>query len=110
MASRFSFKKLGFARSRPLSVVLLAIATAFAGWRCLCAITKSPTPLVVVTSESMEPTYRRGDVLFVWNRDDTVQLGDVAVCWFKDRELPMVHRVIERVAFPTATAANTRQR
>ena len=61
-------------------------------------ITKSSSPVVVVTSESMEPVYHRGDILFVWNRKEELEVGEVVVAWFSPRELPMVHRVIRRIA------------
>ena len=52
--------------------------------------------MVVVTSESMEPVYQRGDMLFVWNRDASIEPGEVVVVWLEDRRLPFVHRVVEK--------------
>lgn len=45
----------------------------------------------------MEPAFYRGDVLFVWNRAEVFDVGEVAVCWFEGRPLPMVHRIVQRV-------------
>ncbi|CAF9939554.1 MAG: Signal peptidase complex catalytic subunit [Heterodermia speciosa] len=45
----------------------------------------------------MEPAFYRGDVLFVWNRADVFEVGEIAVCWFKGRPLPMVHRIVQRM-------------
>ena len=45
----------------------------------------------------MEPAFYRGDVLFVWNRAEIFDVGEIAVCWFKGRPLPMVHRIIQRL-------------
>jgi len=65
-------------------------------WKLLCIVSNSPSPVIVVTSESMEPSFRRGDVLFLWNRTEAIEVGDVVACWFKGNDLPMVHRVVEK--------------
>lgn len=59
-------------------------------WKAIACVSDSPTPIVVVTSQSMEPTFQRGDILLVWNRQKYVQVGDIPVVWFKGRPLPMV--------------------
>ena len=51
----------------------------------------------------MEPIFQRGDILFVSNRDPSIELGDIVVCWFEGRSLPFVHRVIEKHALPAGT-------
>lgn len=101
-------------RSKPrrtLSQVLiyfLIFSTPYALWHCLCAISHTSSPIVVVTSESMEPIFQRGDVLFVSNRTPSIELGDIVVCWFEGRRLPFVHRVIEKHALPAGTRGNER--
>lgn len=70
--------------------VLQVLATIFMAWKALACVTNSPAPIVVVTSESMEPTFQIGDVLFLWNRQSRVAVGDVAVLWFSEQKLPMV--------------------
>ncbi|OCK92293.1 signal peptidase complex catalytic subunit sec11 [Cenococcum geophilum 1.58] len=75
----------------------LIVSSVFMLWESLRIITGSRSPLVVVISASMEPTFNRGDILFVWNRDEKIEVGDIAVCWFEGRNLPMVHRVIKSV-------------
>jgi len=64
-------------------------------------VTRSPFPVIVVTSGSMEPVYYRGDMLFVWNMNGEFDVGDVVVAWFRPRELPMVHRVVRKLARPS---------
>lgn len=59
-------------------------------WKALAWASGSPAPIVVVTSESMEPGFQRGDILFLWNRQSYVRAGDIAVLSFPTRELPMV--------------------
>lgn len=63
--------------------------------QALCLVTNSRVPIVCVTSESMSPTFHRGDVLLLWNMTSTVEVGDIPVVWFESNPLPMVHRVIK---------------
>lgn len=74
---------------------LLAVSNLFIIWKCCCIITGSDVPIVVVISESMAPTFHRGDLLLLWNRDRTVRVGDVPLVWFPDRHLPMLHRAVQ---------------
>jgi len=74
---------------------LLILSTASVSYVSLSLITNCATPVVVVDSGSMEPTFQRGDVLFLWNQEPVVRVGDVAVCWFEGKTLPMVHRVMK---------------
>jgi len=71
---------------------VLTLGTTFAIWQSLCYVTATNTPVVCVVSESMAPAFRRGDVLFLWNRTAEVQVGDIPVVWFNGKPLPMVHR------------------
>ncbi|KAG2022029.1 hypothetical protein GB937_004123 [Aspergillus fischeri] len=50
---------------------------------------------MVVTSGSMEPAFYRGDLVFLWDRQERIRAGDIPVVWFEGRELPMVHRAIQ---------------
>lgn len=63
-------------------------------WKALCIVTGSKYPILIVTSESMEPTFHRGDLIFLWNREKTINTGDIPVVWIPGKPLPMVHRVI----------------
>lgn len=42
----------------------------------------------------MEPAFQRGDILFLWNREKHLKLGDVVVYNVKGRDIPIVHRVV----------------
>ena len=79
--------------------VLLCITLPFMLWKALIVITGSPNPIVVVISESMAPAFHRGDLLFLWNKKPRIEVGEIPVCWFPDRALPMVHRAIKVVTF-----------
>ena len=67
-------------------------------WKGLSVITDSPSPIVVVLSGSMEPAFQRGDLLMLWNRNliqDTA-VGEVVVYNVKDKDIPIVHRVVRK--------------
>lgn len=93
---------------RQILDICLILSSTYMLWETLRMITNSPSPIVVVISESMEPAFSRGDLLFLWNRDENVEVWDIAVCWFEGRDLPMVHRVVKR--FPLPVTAEPRNR
>ncbi|KAK9454503.1 hypothetical protein V1511DRAFT_502167 [Dipodascopsis uninucleata] len=72
----------------------LVLTTAYMFWKGLSVATNSPSPIVVVLSGSMEPAFQRGDILFLWNRNSRVKVGDVVVYNVKGRDIPIVHRVV----------------
>ena len=43
----------------------------------------------------MEPAFRRGDILFLNNQDNPIRVGEVVVFKIKDRDIPIVHRVMK---------------
>ena len=51
------------------------------------------SPIVVVLSGSMEPSYYRGDILFLTNYNEPFQVGDIVV-YQMSHEIPIVHRLI----------------
>ena len=59
-------------------------------------LTNSPSPIVVVLSGSMEPAFQRGDLLFLWNRDKEVQVGEIVVYNVKGKDIPIVHRIVRK--------------
>eukprot|EP01084_Bolivina_argentea_P172293 298458_1 len=63
-------------------------------WKSLMLITGSESPVVVVLSGSMEPTMWRGDILALW-MPDTFEVGDIVVFQIKERDIPIIHRVIQ---------------
>lgn len=48
-----------------------------------------------VNSGSMEPAFQRGDILFLTNHQDPIRVGEIVVFKIKEREIPIVHRVIK---------------
>lgn len=43
----------------------------------------------------MEPAFQRGDILFLTNHDDPIRSGEIVVFKIKDRDIPIVHRVMK---------------
>jgi signal peptidase len=78
-----------------LSVLTIAFSAVML-WKLMCLLTGSVSPIVVVLSGSMEPTFARGDILFL-KHDSGSQLsvGDICVFEIPKREIPIVHRILE---------------
>ncbi|KAK7959617.1 peptidase S26A- signal peptidase I- serine active site protein [Apiospora phragmitis] len=76
----------------------LILSTAFMMWKGLSVISDSPSPIVVVLSGSMEPAFQRGDLLFLWNRNLVAEtdVGEIVVYNVKDKDIPIVHRVVRK--------------
>lgn len=94
----FELKKL-WANKRQLTFQVLNLAmivfSALMIWKGLMFVTKSESPVVVVLSGSMEPAFQRGDILFLNNANHDVFVGDVVVFKIKDRDIPIVHRILK---------------
>jgi signal peptidase len=65
-------------------------------WKGLSVASDSPSPLVVVLSGSMEPAFQRGDLLFLWNRGQKTEVGEIVVYNVQGKDIPIVHRVVRR--------------
>ncbi|KAJ9610846.1 Signal peptidase complex catalytic subunit [Cladophialophora chaetospira] len=85
----------------------LVLSTAFMLWKSLSVIADSPSPIVVVLSGSMEPAFQRGDLLFLWNRDKTAEVGEIVVYNVKGKDIPIVHRVVRSHAPAVSVEADT---
>ena len=72
----------------------LVLSTAFMLWKGLSVFTASSSPIVVVLSGSMEPAFQRGDLLFLWNRSERAEVGEIVVYNVRGKEVPIVHRVV----------------
>ncbi|CAL9730233.1 signal peptidase complex catalytic subunit Sec11p [Monosporozyma unispora] len=69
-------------------------ASAYMFWETLSLVANTHSPIVVVLSGSMEPAFQRGDILFLWNRNERVSVGDVVVYEVDGKNIPIVHRVL----------------
>lgn len=73
----------------------MIVFSALMIWKGLMFVTLSESPVVVVLSGSMEPAFQRGDILFLTNYDDPIRVGEIVVFKIKDRDIPIVHRVLK---------------
>jgi signal peptidase len=71
----------------------LIVTSALMIWKFLMVVSNSESPVVVVLSGSMEPAFRRGDILFLWMQSEHFAVGDIVVFKIDQREIPIVHRV-----------------
>ncbi|ORZ39986.1 hypothetical protein BCR44DRAFT_1426043 [Catenaria anguillulae PL171] len=63
-------------------------------WKGLSVATNSEAPIVVVLTESMEPAFYRGDLLFLHNPNRTLDVGEIIVYKLANKEIPIVHRIV----------------
>ncbi|XP_004488533.1 uncharacterized protein [Cicer arietinum] len=73
----------------------LIVTSALVIWKGLMCISGSESPVVVVLSGSMEPGFKRGDILLLHTNKDPIRAGDIVVFNINGRDIPIVHRVIE---------------
>ncbi|KAJ6942600.1 signal peptidase complex catalytic subunit SEC11A [Populus alba x Populus x berolinensis] len=73
----------------------MIVTSALIIWKALMCITGSESPVVVVLSGSMEPGFKRGDILFLHMSKDPIRAGEIVVFNIDGREIPIVHRVIK---------------
>ncbi|KAL9232021.1 hypothetical protein vseg_007171 [Gypsophila vaccaria] len=72
----------------------MIVTSALIIWKALMCFTGSESPVVVVLSGSMEPGFKRGDILFLTMRKDPIRTGEIVVFNINGREIPIVHRAI----------------
>ncbi|CAD8079292.1 unnamed protein product [Paramecium sonneborni] len=82
-----------------LQIVSLAIVvgSVLSIWKSLQVVSFSESPVIVVSSGSMEPVYYRGDILFLTYFNKPFEVGDVIVYKIKDQDIPIIHRVFQIV-------------
>ncbi|XP_047324375.1 signal peptidase complex catalytic subunit SEC11C-like [Impatiens glandulifera] len=76
----------------------MTVTWALILWKGLMCFTGTESPIVVVLSESMEPGFKRGDILFLVGmnkKEDSIYVGQILVFKIDGRPIPIVHRVIE---------------
>ena len=76
-----------------LVYILLGFGIAFAANAALGLAFHTDTPVVAVFSDSMVPTYYKGDMIFV-NGAGNISVGDIVVYDSPVYRYPIIHRVI----------------
>ncbi|XP_058098910.1 uncharacterized protein LOC131243521 isoform X3 [Magnolia sinica] len=72
----------------------MIVSSALMIWKLLICISGSESPIVVVLSESMEPGFKRGDILFLHMNEAPIRTGEIVVFHVEGKDIPIVHRVI----------------
>jgi len=76
--------------------IFMIVTSAFMSWKALALVTNSESPIVVVLSESMEPAFHRGDLLFLaLPRKEPYVAGDIVVYKIEGQDIPIVHRILK---------------
>ncbi|KAJ0669783.1 putative signal peptidase I [Helianthus annuus] len=57
----------------------MIVTSALIIWKGLMCITGSESPVVVVLSGSMEPGFKRGDILFLHMSKEPIRAGEIVV-------------------------------
>ena len=75
----------------------IVVATAVMIWKTLCVLLVTEAPIVVILSGSMEPGFRRGDLMLLSHRNglDDIDVGEIVVYNLPSKGIPIIHRVIE---------------
>ncbi|KAJ4462350.1 putative Signal peptidase complex catalytic subunit sec11 [Paratrimastix pyriformis] len=100
MASLFAEELAELKNMKPRVLLQNIINMAMVGlsalmfWKALMLVTGTESPVVVVLSGSMEPGFKRGDLLFLYNDATPVKVGDVVVYQVDDKPIPIVHRIL----------------
>ena len=72
----------------------IVVSSALMMWKGLMLVTNSESPIAVVLTGGMEPSFHRGDILFInWDYTNPSP-GDIVVYKVPSQEIPIVHRVI----------------
>ncbi|CAM6086594.1 unnamed protein product [Calypogeia fissa] len=97
MAQTIESAKKTNVRQFLLQVISLGmiVTSALIIWKGLMCFTGSESPVVVVLSGSMEPGFKRGDILFLRMTKAPLRNGEIVVFHVDGREIPIVHRVIK---------------
>lgn len=74
--------------------LITVVTSSYMFWKGLSVVANTHSPIVVVLSGSMEPAFQRGDILFLWNREEYSKVGDVVVYEVQGKSIPIVHRVL----------------
>ncbi|XP_068640772.1 uncharacterized protein [Aristolochia californica] len=93
LSRRFAAQTINFESN--FNVSAMAISTAWIIWKILIWLTGIQSPVTVVISGSMEPGFRRGDILLLHMNDAPIRAGEIVLFNLEGRDIPIIHRVIK---------------
>ncbi|KAK9093680.1 hypothetical protein Scep_025149 [Stephania cephalantha] len=82
-------------RSLQMIAFGMLVSTSLVAWKAMVCFSGSNSPVVVVLTGSMEPGFKRGDILFLSMSEDPIRAGEIIVFNIDGRKIPIVHRVVE---------------
>ncbi|KAL5706473.1 signal peptidase I [Ranunculus cassubicifolius] len=85
-----SFRKLasqGIQMGKLITSVLII-------WKIAISLSGSQSPVVVVLTGSMEPAFKKGDILFLHMNASPISAGEIVVFKIEGKDIPIVHRVV----------------
>ncbi|KRH94882.1 Signal peptidase I [Pseudoloma neurophilia] len=85
-----------------------SIMSTYMLWKAIGLFLNNDSPIVVVLSESMEPGFKRGDILFLKPKE--WDIGDMTVFQINKNEIPIVHRAIKILDGKTLTKGDNNRR
>eukprot|EP00792_Barthelona_sp_PAP020_P013631 TRINITY_DN907_c0_g1_i1.p1 TRINITY_DN907_c0_g1~~TRINITY_DN907_c0_g1_i1.p1 ORF type:complete len:183 (+),score=40.01 TRINITY_DN907_c0_g1_i1:40-588(+) len=91
---------------RFIHVILIGLS-AWMSYNVFKVVSNVESPGVVVLSGSMEPSFSRGDILFLWDKE-TIKVGDIVVYELPGQKIPIVHRVISLIDYQNETRILTK--
>lgn len=89
-------------------LAMYAVIGSYMIWKLFCIFLENDSPIVCVLSESMEPGFKRGDILFL--KPQEFKPGDVAVFQIYENSIPIVHRVIKKIGNRLLTKGDNNNR
>eukprot|EP00268_Persea_americana_P027291 TRINITY_DN26707_c1_g1_i1.p1 TRINITY_DN26707_c1_g1~~TRINITY_DN26707_c1_g1_i1.p1 ORF type:complete len:109 (-),score=11.80 TRINITY_DN26707_c1_g1_i1:39-365(-) len=72
----------------------MIVSLALMIWKLWMCLSGSESPVVVVLTGSMEPGFKRGDILFLHMNEAPIRAGEIVVFDIEGRKIPIVHRVV----------------
>ncbi len=93
--------------------IILGVVLAFGANQGLAFALSTDMPVVAVESNSMKPTFQKGDILVLQGvSSEELEVGDIIVFSSTNQDVPIVHRIVEinpDNTFQTKGDANAKQ-
>ena len=75
--------------------ILIGFFIAFIVNAGIGVMLETDTPMVAVFSQSMVPTFQKGDLIVVSGKEADVSIGDIIVFDIGSKDYPIIHRVYD---------------
>ncbi|ORD95057.1 Signal peptidase complex catalytic subunit SEC11 [Enterospora canceri] len=96
----FGLRNLNLRQSIKQSIsASYSVIGSYFTWKAFCCVYRNDSPIVCVLTQSMEPGFKRGDILLLGHRSRDgsrpFHVGDTSVYSIRRGSIPIVHRVIK---------------